>query len=60
MIPEVFARHFVDLVKLESSEDRPAFERLRAAWCNNALDLESRKNIDNFVDAKLREDLERV
>lgn len=60
VIPEVFARHFVDLVKLESTEDRPAFERLRAALCNDSLDIESRRNIDNLVDAKLRQDLERV
>ncbi|KAI1007163.1 hypothetical protein K3495_g1064 [Podosphaera aphanis] len=59
-IPEILARHFVDLVKLETSEERPAFKRLRAAWRNGALDLKSRKKLDSLVDSKLREELERA
>jgi la-related protein 1 len=46
-------------VKKEDPNDRPGFERLRAAWRNGALDMKSRKKIDNLVDPKLREELER-
>ena len=59
VIPELLARHFVELVKKEDPNDRPGFERLRAAWRNGALDMKSRKKIDNLVDPKLREELER-
>lgn len=59
VIPETLARHYVELVKSEENEERPAFQRLRAAWRNGALDMKSRKKIDNFVDPKLREELER-
>ncbi|CAG8953506.1 hypothetical protein HYFRA_00010256 [Hymenoscyphus fraxineus] len=59
VIPETLARHYVDLVKAEDSDDRPAFQRLRAAWRNGALDMKSRKKIDNYVDAELREELEK-
>lgn len=59
-IPEVFARHYIELVKAEdAAKDRPAFAKLRAAWRNGALDMKSRKKIDNFVDPTLREELER-
>lgn len=59
-IPEVFARHFVELVRgEEKTGGRPAFTRLRAAWRNGALDMKSRKKVDGFVDAGLREELER-
>jgi la-related protein 1 len=59
VIAEPLARHFVELVKKEDPSDRPGFERLRAAWRNGALDMKSRKKIDNLVDPKLREELER-
>jgi len=59
-IPEIFARHYVELVKAEDpSGHRPGFAKLRTAWRNGALDMKSRKKIDNFVDAQLREELER-
>jgi la-related protein 1 len=59
VIPETLARHYVELVKTEENDERPAFQRLRMAWRDGALDLKSRKKIDNFVDPKLREELER-
>ncbi|TVY81575.1 putative HTH La-type RNA-binding protein [Lachnellula suecica] len=59
VIPEALACHYVELVKSEESPERPAFQKLRAAWRNGALDMKSRKKIDNFVDQKLREELER-
>lgn len=59
-IPDVFARHYVELVNAEDrSKERPAFAKLRAAWRNGALDMKSRKKVDNFVDPTLREELER-
>ncbi|POS87126.1 hypothetical protein EPUL_000716 [Erysiphe pulchra] len=60
VIPEVLARHFLDLVKLETSDERPAFERLRAAWRNGALDLKSRKRIDSLLNPRLKQELEHV
>lgn len=64
VIPDGLARHYVDLVKHEKlttdpSSDRPAFAKLRAAWRNGALDVKSRKKIDNLVDGALKEELDR-
>jgi la-related protein 1 len=64
VIPDVLASHYVELVKDEKSKagpdsERPAFAKLRSAWRNGALDLRSRKKIDNLVDPKLKEELER-
>lgn len=59
VISDVIARHYVELVNSErASADRPAFDRLRVAWRNGALDLKSRKKINDLVDAKLKEELE--
>jgi la-related protein 1 len=59
-IPEILAKHYVDLVNAEDrSKERPGFTKLRAAWRNGALDMKSRKKVDNFVDPQLREELER-
>lgn len=61
VIPEILAYHYVDLVKHEKesgSAERPAFERLRAAWRNGALDMKSRKRIANLVDETLKEELD--
>jgi la-related protein 1 len=60
VIPEGLARHYVEIVKGEKQGERPAFEKLRAAWRNGALDMKSRKKIDNLVDPQLREELERA
>ncbi len=59
-IPEILAKHYVELVNNEDrSKERPGFAKLRAAWRNGALDMKSRKKVDNFVDPKLRAELER-
>lgn len=60
VIPETLARHYIEIVKNEVTDgEQPAFKKLRAAWRNGALDLKSRKKIDNLIDPKLREELER-
>jgi len=59
-IPETIARHYIELVKSEEGKlERPGFSKLRAAWRNGALDMKSRKKIDNLLDKKLKEELER-
>lgn len=62
-IPQILARHYVELVKGEGQDggrgERPAFAKLRQSWRNGALDMKSRKKIDGFVDQVLREELER-
>lgn len=60
VIPETLAEHYVQLVKEESgNEERPGFAKLRAAWRNGATNMKSRKRIDSFLDAQLREELSR-
>jgi la-related protein 1 len=59
-IPEVFAKHYVELVKGEDpTKERFGFTKLRLAWRNGALDMKSRKKISDFIDADLKEELER-
>lgn len=54
------ARHYVELVKSEShGSDRPAFEQLRMAWRNGALNMKNRKKISDYVDADLKAELDR-
>ncbi|KAF7860829.1 hypothetical protein EAF04_008347 [Stromatinia cepivora] len=58
-INEVLAGHYVDVVKGDDSPtQRSAFSKLRTSWRNGALDLKSRKKIDNLLDAHLKELLE--
>jgi len=63
VIPDILARHYIELVKFEkqtaNGDVRLAFAKLRAAWRDGALDMKSRKKIDNLVDPELREELER-
>lgn len=57
VIHETLARDYVDIVKNEQPGG-PAFERLLAAWRNGAVDMKSRKKIDNQIDSKLRAELD--
>jgi la-related protein 1 len=60
VIPDILAKHYVDVVKGEDpSRERIAFAKLRAAWRNGAVEMKSRKKISNLVDHELREELER-
>lgn len=60
VIPETLARHYVQLVQNEELDfEHHGLAKLRTAWRNGALDLKSRKRVDTFLDAKLREELER-
>jgi la-related protein 1 len=60
IIPEVFARHYVDLVRSEDpTKERPGFTKLRASWRDGAVEMKSRKRIQDLLDPKLREELER-
>lgn len=60
VISDDIARDFVDLVKKEKSGlERPAFDKLRAAWRNGAFNMKNRKKIDNIIDADLKAELER-
>ena len=60
VISDEIARDFVNLVKSESAgKERPAFDKLRAAWRNGATNMKNRKKIDNIIDAELKVQLER-
>lgn len=59
VISDEIARDFVALVKSENSAiERPAFDKLRAAWRNGAFNMKNRKKIDNVIDAGLKAELE--
>ncbi|KAL3420715.1 La domain-containing protein [Phlyctema vagabunda] len=60
VIPEILAQHYLELVQSEDpTAERLGFAKLRAAWRNGALDMKSRKRIDNLVHPQLKEELER-
>lgn len=60
VISDDIARDFVELVKNEKSgTERPAFDKLRAAWRNGAFNMKNRKKIDNIINADLKAELER-
>ncbi|KAF2472197.1 uncharacterized protein BDR25DRAFT_19161 [Lindgomyces ingoldianus] len=58
LIRERVARHYVDLVRSEDENQRPAFRQLRSAWRNGALNLRNRKRIGDFLDEELKGSLE--
>jgi la-related protein 1 len=53
------AQHYIELVKLEDpSSDRPGLAKMRSAWRNGALNMKTRKKIDNLADKDLKSLLE--
>ncbi|KAL8937665.1 MAG: hypothetical protein Q9216_004317 [Gyalolechia sp. 2 TL-2023] len=60
VVSDPIATDFLDLVKSESTmEERPAFDKLRAAWRNGAFNMKNRKKLDSMIDASLKTELER-
>lgn len=60
VISDDVARDYVELVKSEASKvDKFAFDKLRAALRNGALNLKNRVKIDKILDADLKAELER-
>ena len=59
-ISDTLAKDYVDLVQTETGkEQRPAFDKLRAAWRNGALNLKNRVKVDKIIDTNLKAELER-
>ena len=59
-ISDDLARDYVELVKTEiSRNEKLAFDKLRAAWRNGALNLKNRVKIDKILDTELKVELER-
>lgn len=58
LVRERVARHYVELVKSENENQRPALRQLRAALQNDALDPRNRKRIDDLLDSELQALLE--
>ncbi|KAL8950307.1 MAG: hypothetical protein Q9222_003651 [Ikaeria aurantiellina] len=60
VVSDQIARDFISLIKSESRHsERPAFDKLRAAWRNGAFNMKTRKKIDSMIDQSLKADLER-
>ena len=60
VVSDIIARDFVDLVKNERpNTERPAFDKLRAAWRNGAFNMKNRKKIDSIINTELKAELER-
>ncbi|MCJ1400154.1 hypothetical protein MMC11_003358 [Xylographa trunciseda] len=60
VVSDDLARDYVELVRLEASrQEKVAFDKLRAAWRNGALNLKNRVKIDKILDPDLKIDLER-
>ncbi|MCJ1420880.1 hypothetical protein MMC32_007239 [Xylographa parallela] len=60
VVSDDLARDYVELVKSETSRtEKVAFDKLRAAWRNGAMNLKNRVKIDKILDPALKIDLER-
>ncbi|KAL8997807.1 MAG: hypothetical protein Q9188_006236 [Gyalolechia gomerana] len=60
VVSDPVATDFLDLVKSErTKQERPAFDKLRAAWRNGAFNMKNRKKLDSMIDASLKAELER-
>lgn len=60
VVSDQIASDFLGLVMNESRRnDRPAFDKLRAAWRNGAFNMKNRKKLDNMIEPSLKAELER-
>ena len=59
LISDTLVKDYADLVQSEAGKNqRPAFDKLRAAWKNGALNPENRVKIDRTIDPNLKLELE--
>ncbi|KAL8888487.1 MAG: hypothetical protein Q9215_004091 [Flavoplaca cf. flavocitrina] len=60
VISDQIANDFLELVAREGrNPERPAFDKLRAAWRNGAFNMKNRKKLDSIMDLSLKAELER-
>ena len=60
ILSDQIANDFLELVKNEGpNPERPAFDKLRAAWRNGAFNMKNRKKLDSIMDPSLKAELER-
>ncbi|KAL8649462.1 MAG: hypothetical protein Q9210_004384 [Variospora velana] len=60
VVSDSIASDFLSLIRSESNgRERPAFDKLRAAWRNGAFNMKNRKKLDGMIDASLKAELER-
>ncbi|KAL8808134.1 MAG: hypothetical protein Q9200_004389 [Gallowayella weberi] len=60
VISDQIASDLLGLVMSEGQKhERPAFDKLRAAWRNGAFNMKNRKKLDNIIDPSLKVELER-
>ncbi|KAL8629418.1 hypothetical protein Q9189_004868 [Teloschistes chrysophthalmus] len=59
IVSDQIASDFLSLVGNEGqSHERPAFDRLRAAWRNGAFNIQNRKKLDSIMDPSLKAEIE--
>ncbi|KAL8681162.1 MAG: hypothetical protein Q9186_002694 [Xanthomendoza sp. 1 TL-2023] len=60
VVSDQIASDLLGLVMREGrNNERPAFDKLRAAWRNGAFNMKNRKKLDNIIDPSLKVELER-
>ncbi|KAL8863058.1 MAG: hypothetical protein Q9178_000431 [Gyalolechia marmorata] len=60
ILSDQIANDFLELVRSEGpNPERPAFDKLRAAWRNGAFNMKNRKKLDSIIDPSLKAELER-
>ena len=59
VISNEIAHDFLELVRQEKADERPGFDKLRAAWRNGAFNMKNRKKIDTIIDQELKAELEK-
>ncbi|KAL8669973.1 MAG: hypothetical protein Q9168_005466 [Polycauliona sp. 1 TL-2023] len=60
VVSDQIARDLLGLVVSEGrNPERPAFDKLRAAWRNGAFNMKNRKKLDSIMDKSLKVELER-